>query len=134
MSSDNIQVLVCSRLEQADDALNAARILLEQHSVRAAVNRAYYAMFYAVLALLALRKQETSKHSGVISLFDREFVRPGVFSRDLSQWLHRAFRQRLAADYAPLRTVSKDEAQQMFDEAQAFVARVREHLARELHP
>jgi uncharacterized protein len=134
MSSDNIQVLVRSRLEQADDALNAARILLEQHSVRAAVNRAYYAMFYAVLALLALRKQETSKHSGVISLFDREFVRPGVFSRDLSQWLHRAFRQRLAADYAPLRTVSKDEAQQMFDEAQAFVARVREHLARELHP
>jgi uncharacterized protein (UPF0332 family) len=111
MSSDNIQVLVRSRLEQADDALNAARILLEQHSVRAAVNRAYYAMFYAVLALLALRKQETSKHSGVISLFDREFVRPGVFSRDLSQWLHRAFRQRLAADYAPLRTVSKDEAQ-----------------------
>jgi uncharacterized protein (UPF0332 family) len=134
MSSDNIQVLVRSRLEQADDALNAAPILLEQHSVRAAVNRAYYAMFYAVLALLALRKQETSKHSGVISLFDREFVRPGVFSRDLSQWLHRAFRQRLAADCAPLRTVSDDEAQQMFDEAQAFVARVREHLARELHP
>lgn len=92
MSSDNLQALVRSRLEQADDALNAARIL------------------------------------------DREFVRPGVFSRDLSQWLHRAFRQRLAVDYAPLRTVSKDEAQQMFDEAQAFVARLREHLARELHP
>lgn len=134
MSSDNIQVLVRSRLEQADDALNAARILLEQHSVRAAVNRAYYAMFYAVLALLALRKQETSKHSGAISLFDREFVKPGVFSKELSQALHRAFRQRLAADYAPLRTVSKDEAQQMFDEAQAFVARVREHLVQELHP
>jgi uncharacterized protein (UPF0332 family) len=41
MSSDNIQTLVRSRLEQADDALNAARILLEQHSVRAAINRAY---------------------------------------------------------------------------------------------
>jgi uncharacterized protein (UPF0332 family) len=134
MSSDNIQVLVRSRLEQADDALNAARILLEQHSGRAAVNRAYYAMFYAVLALLALRKQETSKHTGAISLFDREFVKPGVFSRDLSQWLHRAFRQRLAADYAPLQTVSGDEARQMFDEAQAFVAQIREHLARELNP
>jgi uncharacterized protein (UPF0332 family) len=84
MSSDNIQALVRSRLEQADDALNAARILLEQHSGRAAVNRAYYAMFYAVLALLALRKQETSKHTGAISLFDREFVKPGVFSRELT--------------------------------------------------
>ena len=127
MSSDSLQTLVRSRLEQADDALNAARILLEQHSVRAAVNRAYYAMFYAVLALLALRKQETSKHTGAISLFDREFVKPGVFSRDLSQWLHRAFRQRLAADDAPLQTVSGDEAQ-------AFVAQIREHLARELNP
>jgi uncharacterized protein (UPF0332 family) len=134
MSSDNIQVLVRARLEHADEALNAARILLEQHSVRAAVNRAYYAMFYAVLALLALCKQETSKHSGVISLFDREFVRPGVFSRDLSQWLHRAFRQWLAADYAPLRTVSDKQAQQMCDEAQAFVVRVREHLEQELNP
>jgi uncharacterized protein (UPF0332 family) len=134
MSSDNIQVLVRSRLEQADDALNAARILLEQHSDRAAVNRAYYAMFYAVLALLALRKQETSKHTGAISLFDREFVKPGVFSRDLSQWLHRAFRQRLAADYAPLRTVSDEEAQQIFNEARTFVAQVREHLAQELNP
>jgi uncharacterized protein (UPF0332 family) len=45
-------------------------------------------MFYAVLALLALRKQETSKHTGVISLFDRDFVKPGVFSKELSQWLH----------------------------------------------
>ena len=127
MSSDNIQALVRSRLEQADDALNATRILLAQHSGRAAVNRAYYAMFYAVLALLALRKQETSKHTGAIILFDREFVKPGVFSKELSQWLHHAFRQRLAADYAPLRTVSDDEAQ-------AFVARVREHLAQELNP
>jgi uncharacterized protein (UPF0332 family) len=134
MSSDNIQALVRSRLGQADDALNAARILLEQHSDRAAVNRAYYAMFYAVLALLALRKQETSKHTGAISLFDREFVKPGVFSRDLSQWLHRAFRQRLAADYAPLRTVSDEEAQQIFNEARTFVAQVREHLAQELNP
>ena len=133
MSSDNIQALVRSRLEQADDALNAARILLEQHSDRAAVNRAYYAMFYAVLALLALRKQETSKHTGAISLFDREFVKPGVFSRDLSQWLHRAFRQRLAVDYAPLRTVSNEEAQQILNEARTFVAQVREHLAQELN-
>jgi uncharacterized protein (UPF0332 family) len=57
-----------------------------------------------------------------------------VFSKELSQWLHRAFRQRLAADYAPLRTVSDKQAQQMFDEAQAFVARVREHLEQELNP
>jgi uncharacterized protein (UPF0332 family) len=57
-----------------------------------------------------------------------------VFSKELSQALHHAFRQRLTADYTPLRTVSDEEAQQVFDEAQAFVARVKEHLAQELNP
>jgi len=92
MISDNLRVLVRSRLEQADEALGAAQILLAQDSLRAAVNRPYYAMFYAVLSLLVLRRQETSKHSGVISLFDREFVLPGVFSKELSHALHYAFR------------------------------------------
>jgi uncharacterized protein (UPF0332 family) len=132
MTTDNIRALVRYRLEQADSALKAVQILIAQDSLSAAVNRAYYAMFYAVLALLALRKQETSKHARVISLFDREFVRPGTFSRDLSRWLHHAFEQRLAADYAALSTVSAEAAQQVFEEAQAFVARVKEHLAQEL--
>ena len=68
--------------------------------------------------------------SGLISW---EFVKPGMFARELAPWLHHAFRQRLAADYAPLRTVSDDEAQQMFEEAQAILAQVREHLAQELY-
>jgi uncharacterized protein (UPF0332 family) len=85
MTTDNIRALVHYRLEQADDALQATQLLIEQDSLSAAVNRAYYAMFYAVLALLALRKQETSKHARVIGLFDRELVRLGTFSRNLSQ-------------------------------------------------
>ena len=89
-------------------------------------------MFYAVLALLALHKQETSKHAGAISLFDREFVKPGVFSKDLSQYLHRAFRRRLAADYAVSSTIQQAEAQQVFDEAKVFIARVKEYLGQEL--
>ena len=99
---------------------------------QAVVNRAYYAMFYAVLALLALRKQETSRHAGAISLFDREFVRPEVFSTDLSQWLHRAFQRRLAADYAVPSTIQREEAQQVFNEAKAFVTRVKDYLRQEL--
>jgi uncharacterized protein (UPF0332 family) len=132
MTTDNVRALMRYRLEQADSALKAVQILIAQDSLSAAVNRAYYAMFYAVLALLALRKQETSKHARVISLFDREFVRPGTFSRDLSRWLHHAFEQRLAADYAPLHTVTDEKAQQVFRDAKAFVAQVKEHLAPEL--
>ena len=83
MITENIQALVKYRLEQADEALEAAGVLLEKGLDRQAINRAYYAMFYGVLALLATRKLETSKHSGAISLFDKEFIKPGVFSKDL---------------------------------------------------
>ena len=132
MTNDNLRTLVRYRLEQADEALGAAQLLLDQHSLRAVVNRAYYAMFYAVLALLALRKQETSRHAGAISLFDREFVRPGVFSTDLSQWLHRAFQRRLAADYAVPSTIQREEAQQVCNEAKEFVTKVKDYLRQEL--
>ena len=68
MMTENIQALVTYRLEQADESLEAARALLDKKLIRPSVNRAYYAMFYAVLALLARGKKETSKHSGAIAL------------------------------------------------------------------
>lgn len=132
MTADNTRTLVQYRLEQAEDTLRAATLLME-HSLSGVMNRSYYAMFYVVLALLASRQLETSKHSGAISLFDREFVHMGVFPRELSRWLHQAFRQRLAADYAPLNTVTEDEARQVLDEASQFVAQVKAHLIQELH-
>jgi uncharacterized protein (UPF0332 family) len=45
MITQNIRALVTYRLEQADESLDSARVLLEKRLDRAAVNRAYYAMF-----------------------------------------------------------------------------------------
>jgi len=53
MMTENIQALVTYRLEQAEESLEAARTLLDKKLIRPSVKRAYYAMFYAVLALLA---------------------------------------------------------------------------------
>lgn len=90
--SERIRALVAYRLEQADEALEAAQTSLDAGLVRSATNRAYYAMFYAVLALLAVDKRETSRHSGAIALFDREFVKPGQLPKELSRWLHEGLR------------------------------------------
>jgi len=100
MMTENVQALVTCRLEQADESLEAARTLLDKELIRPSVNRSYYAMFYAVLALLAQGKKETSKHSGAIALFDRDFVKQGVFKKNYSRWLHDAFDLRQRSDYA----------------------------------
>ena len=79
MMTENIQALVAYRLEQADESIEAVKTLLDKRLIRPSVNRAYYAMFYAVLALLAKGKRETSKHSGVIALFDKDFVNDRLY-------------------------------------------------------
>lgn len=99
--AEKIAALVRYRLEQADEALAAADLNLTNALERSAINRVYYAMFYAVLALLAERTSETSRHSGAIAQFDLLYVKPQVFRADLSRWLHRAFLHRQAADYGP---------------------------------
>ncbi len=73
-------------LKMARSTLKDAQLLQEQGGSHwSVVNRAYYAMFYASLALLTLIGQGASKHGGVIALFDQHFVKPGIFSREMSK-------------------------------------------------
>lgn len=66
MISENVKALAGYRLEQADESIAAASLLFQKGILRRSVNSAYYAMFYAVMALLALKMMETSKHGGPI--------------------------------------------------------------------
>ena len=128
MITENIKALMTYRLEQANESLEAATVLLEKGLIRPSVNRAYYGMFYAVLALLTLEKKETSKHGGAIALFDRNFVKKGIFAKDFSRWLHDAFDLRQRSDYAALYRVSMDEAEKTLENARAFVMEVTRQI------
>jgi uncharacterized protein (UPF0332 family) len=129
MMTENIKALVEYRIEQADESIEAARTLLDKKLIRPSVNRAYYAMFYAVPALLASNKKETSKHSGVIALFDKDFVKQGIFKKDYSRWLHDAFDLRQRSDYAPEYHASLKEADRTLKNAERFVREVKKVLA-----
>ena len=128
MSTDEIQALVQYRLEQADESLAAARLLAEAKLLRQVVGRAYYAMFYAVLALLAFRGLGASKHSGVLGLFDREFVKEGIFGPEQSRNLHELFDLRQRADYREMFTVSEKRAESAITSAEEFISEVRCYL------
>jgi uncharacterized protein (UPF0332 family) len=128
MSSTPLQALLQYRMEQAHESLRDAHTLWATNSLRGAINRAYYAMFYAVLALIATKQLGTSKHSSAISLFDREFVKTGLFSRDLSKALHLAFDHRQVHDYGELIMVDEEIAAQTIHNAEQFVTAVEEYL------
>ena len=92
MKEEEIADLVRHRIEQAQTALDDAVYLLDgNRSPQSIVNRAYYAMFYAALALLQKAGKVPSKHTGVISLFDTEYALKGLLPQELSKDLHKAF-------------------------------------------
>jgi len=127
--SDEIAALVQYRMEQAADALNDAQYLLQgKRSPQSIINRAYYAMFYAGLALLQKAGKVPSKHAGVVGLFDTEFVLRGVFPRELSRDFHKALELRNVADYRALQPPSYEMAEEALNRATRFVRAVGEHL------
>jgi uncharacterized protein (UPF0332 family) len=95
-----------------------------------ALNRFYYAAFYAARALLVLRELDSSRHSGVISLFQAQFVKPGLIATEKAKALPRAFEKRQKSDYGDFSTVTAREAQSIRKEVGEFLTSCEQLLER----
>ena len=129
MNPEHVRVLVARRMQQATEALEDGRYLLAAgRGARTAVNRAYYAAFYAVLAMLQALGKTPRKHRGVLALFDTECVRTGRLPKELSAALHQLFDARQEDDYRRLDPVLPEEAIELIAVAEQFVQAIRDHL------
>lgn len=126
---EEIKALVDYRLGQAKESLEEAEILYREKKFRGAINRLYYACFYAVLALLGTKGLSSSKHSGVIALFHREFVKAGIFPKDKARTPNRLFDLRVKEDYKEFITPTKEEVEMLLPEAREFLKEVERVLA-----
>jgi hypothetical protein len=110
-------------------ALDDAKYLLDgRRSPQSVVNRAYYAMFYAVLALLQKIGKIPSKHTGVIGLFDTQFVAAGILPKELSRDLHKAFELRQVSDYKVSEPLTLSKADEVLAKASRFVEAIRQYM------
>ena len=130
MKPDEVGEIIQYRLKQAQIALEDAKFLLDgQRSAQSIVNRSYYAMFYAALALLQHIDKVPSKHTGVMSLFDTEFVLQGVFPKELSRDFHRAFELRQTFDYKVTANIPHERVSEAWQKAVRFVEAVKDYLS-----
>jgi uncharacterized protein (UPF0332 family) len=97
------------RLEKAEITFKEGEQLLDAGSYNGAINRFYYAAFHTVRALLALKNLDSTKHSGVISLLNREFVKTGVISKEASKTMSMIFAMRSEADYDDFKSFNLQE-------------------------
>ena len=116
------------RMSQTEETLSeAVRMLEADFSPRSIVNRSYYAMFYAVLALFihSDTPHKTSKHSGVIGIFNKEFVHSGKLDARFAKMLYDLFDQRMELDYRDFAEISVEDARHAVLAAQDFVTAIK---------
>lgn len=116
-------------LDKSARSIEAAKLLLRDGYFDFAASRAYYAMFYAVEALMLDRDLSFSKHSAVIGAFGKEFVKTGIFDSRFHRSLLRAFDLRNAGDYGTIQSVSEEKANQTIVEANELLAEINRHLS-----
>jgi uncharacterized protein (UPF0332 family) len=112
--------LIRYRVARAKEALAEATLLLAHNHVSTAVNRLYYAGFYAVSALLLTEGYSSPKHSGIRALFDRHWIASGRLPKDLGRLYRRLFDARQKGDYADLVVFDPAEVRAWRDDMDGF--------------
>jgi len=116
--------IVEHRLGRAREALEEARLLADGRRWNACVSRLYYACYYSVSALLLGRNLSSSKHTGVRSLFNLHFVKPGAVSRELGSLYNDLFENRQKGDYMDFVSFDGDQVRPWIAQTEVFVAEI----------
>ena len=128
MHNNEKTALAQYRINKAEDCLRSANALVDIEDYLAVLNRSYYAIFHAVRAILALDGADRRKHSGVISYFQQNYVKPGVFDKKYSEMVQDAFELRQECDYEDFYVLSKEDAITQLNNANDFVGIVKKYL------
>ena len=91
--------IVLGRLNQAKESLDEAKALFSEGAELIFVmNSLYYSFLYPVLGLLQARKIKAPLQSTAITLFEREYVRTGIFESRFLDAFRKAFDLRPACE------------------------------------
>lgn len=109
------------RMNTAEETLDAAQICMDGKHYKDAVNRSYYAAFYAVKAVLALEEKDFKRHKDVVAYFNQHYVAADIFPKEIGRKLARLQQKREKYDYDDFVIVSKEEGEEQILSAQEVI-------------
>ncbi len=115
-------------IEKSNKSIEAATLLLSEGFTEFSVGRSYYAMFYLVETLLITRDLFAKTHSGAIGLFNKEFIKTGIFDVEWSEHLASAFDARSKGDYEVGSVVDANSAKEILEKAILFKKMITNYL------
>lgn len=116
------------RLHVAKEDLDAALLTFQAGQYRAANNRAYYSIFHTVCAVLAKEGIAFKRHKDTLSYFNKHYVQPEIFPRELGRKIVKAEEIRHASDYDTFYIASKEVTAQQIETATNLFELAKQHL------
>ncbi|MBF8277290.1 MAG: hypothetical protein HW390_2363 [Candidatus Brocadiaceae bacterium] len=118
------------RFERAEETLRESIDALARQNVRLSINRAYYAVFYGIKALLAIADKDSSKHTGIVSLFNQYFIKTGIVSEISFKAIQSLMDLRHEGDYQDFAKITKEEAAGAVESAKTIIETLQRILER----
>ena len=128
MDNNEIEILANYRLEQSKENLEEAEALYNITKYKGASNRAYYSIFHAIKAILALEETDFKKHSSVIAYFNNEYISKEIFSKELGKRVSEARFFREKSDYVDFYIVTKEECQKQIETAKLMIKNAEDYI------
>lgn len=116
------------RLERARQDLSDAELLYKNNRLLTANNRAYYSIFHALKAVLALERVDFKKHKDVIGYFNQHYVKTEKFPRIISKKIALASKIREDSDYDDEFLGSNEDTFNQIETARYLIELVEEYL------
>ncbi len=132
MTNEERREYVKYRIESARKTFEAAKVLSENGFWNSAVNRLYYAVFYAVNALLVLNNIKTKSHSATKSQFSLHFVKTGRFDKKYGRLLSELFDWRQKGDYENIFDYNSELVEPLFKPAVEMIELIEEEISNAL--
>ena len=116
------------RFETSLEDIDDAKLMFDNGRYKNTLNRAYYSIFHAIKSVVILDGFDSSKHSGIIAYFNQNYVKTGIFPKEMSKTIRAASENREKADYHDFFIASKEEAESQIERAREFSAQISEYL------
>ncbi|MFI3211902.1 MAG: HEPN domain-containing protein [Eubacteriales bacterium] len=128
MQDERKKTLCQYRLNNAEETYTVAQDCFKGMHFKDCVNRSYYAVFYALKAVLALEGVDFKRHKDVVAYFNRHYVAADVFKRDYGRKIAKLQQIREKSDYDDFYITSSEEAEMQLENTREIIDAITIYL------
>ena len=116
-------------MKKAKDTLDTAKEIFKMgKDYTSANNRAYYAIFYAIRAVLAIEEVDFKRHKDVIAYFNMNYINKDIFPKMIGRKIAQAQRIREDSDYDDNYSPSYEKTEQQINTAEELIELVENYI------